>query len=143
LGEEIEREERLENFRELTPQEQAYGENEAKAEEITKRAIEDLKDEAKGQKPAQKTRSLLDAIRQIFGGEAEEQKAKDEADASQDNKEPPQLARGKRAHAEEPALPGEEKEITTPSGKRMDRYNEEKAHIREIKPNNPRAIKQG
>jgi hypothetical protein len=67
----------------------------------------------------------------------------DGAEASLGKNEPPQLARGKRAHAEEPVLPGEEKEVTTPSGKRMDRYNEEQANIREIKPNNPRAIKQG
>ncbi|HEY6558907.1 MAG TPA: RHS repeat-associated core domain-containing protein, partial [Polyangiaceae bacterium] len=57
--------------------------------------------------------------------------------------EPPQLARGKRAHKEEPVLAGEKAEVPTPSGKRMDRYNESEAHIREIKPNNRRAIKQG
>jgi RHS repeat-associated protein len=58
--------------------------------------------------------------------------------------EPRQLARGKRAHREEPVLPGEKAEVTTPSGKRrMDRYNEETAHIREIKPDNPREIKRG
>ena len=57
--------------------------------------------------------------------------------------EPPQLARGKRAHKEEPVLPGERAEVPTPSGKRMDRYNEETGHIREIKPDNPRAIRQG
>jgi len=57
--------------------------------------------------------------------------------------EPPQLARGKRAHKEEPVLPGEKCEVPTPSGKRMDRYNEGIRHIREIKPNNPRAVKDG
>ncbi len=57
--------------------------------------------------------------------------------------EPPQLSRGKRAHREEPALSGEKREVPTPSGKRMDRYNEETGHIREIKPDNPRAIKNG
>jgi RHS repeat-associated protein len=59
------------------------------------------------------------------------------------SKEPAQLARGKLAHKQEPILPGEKPEVTTPSGKRMDRYNEEAGHIREIKPDNPRAIKQG
>jgi RHS repeat-associated protein len=58
-------------------------------------------------------------------------------------REPSQLARGKRAHIEEPVLPGEESEVKLPSGKRMDRYNREKAHIREIKPDNPRQIKKG
>jgi hypothetical protein len=57
--------------------------------------------------------------------------------------EPPQLARGKRAHKEEPKLPGEESEVATPSGKRMDRYNKDTCHIREIKPNNPRQIRNG
>lgn len=57
--------------------------------------------------------------------------------------EPPQLARGKRAHKEEPVLPGETMEAPTPSGKRMDRYNPESGHIREIKPDNPRQIKAG
>lgn len=57
--------------------------------------------------------------------------------------EPPQLARGKRAHKEEPVLPGEKMEAPTPLGKRMDRYNSETGHIREIKPDNPRQIKAG
>jgi hypothetical protein len=57
--------------------------------------------------------------------------------------EPPQLSEGKKAHNEEPVRPGEKKEVTTPSGKRMDRYNEEEGHIREIKPNNPRQKKAG
>jgi RHS repeat-associated protein len=59
------------------------------------------------------------------------------------NNEPPQLSRGKKAHKEEPVLPGEKAEVHTPSGKRMDRYNEDTAHIREIKPNNPRQKNQG
>jgi len=141
--EDLEREERLENFRELTPEEQAYRNNEAKAEEMIKQVIEKAKAEAAGRKPVQKPQSILDAIRRIFGGETQQQKPTDESDASQDKKEPPQLARGKRAHTQEPVLPGEQSEVTTPSGKRMDRYNEEQAHIREIKPDNPRAIKQG
>ena len=57
--------------------------------------------------------------------------------------EPSPLARGKRAHAEEPVRPGEVAEHPTPSGKRMDRYDPETGHIREIKPDNPRAIRQG
>lgn len=58
-------------------------------------------------------------------------------------REPPQLARGKRAHREEAVLPGELREVPTPSGRRMDRYNPEAAHIREIKPDNPRQIRMG
>jgi len=57
--------------------------------------------------------------------------------------EPPQLAAGKRAHREEPILPGEQAEVPTPSGRRMDRYDESQAHIREIKPNNPRQLRTG
>ncbi|MCW0410567.1 hypothetical protein NB709_000443 [Xanthomonas sacchari] len=57
--------------------------------------------------------------------------------------EPPQLSRGKRAHKEEPILPGEFSEVETPSGGRMDRYNPTLRHIREIKPNNPRQIRLG
>jgi hypothetical protein len=64
-------------------------------------------------------------------------------EASGNRPEPPALARGKRAHREEPLLPGEQREAATPSGKRMDRYNPEEAHIREIKPDNPRAVRQG
>lgn len=64
-------------------------------------------------------------------------------DAASGRPEPSQLSRGKRAHREEPVLPGERAEVATPSGKRMDRYNEEAGHIREIKPDNPRAIRQG
>jgi hypothetical protein len=58
-------------------------------------------------------------------------------------KEPAQLSRGKLAHKQEPILPGEKAEVPTPSGKRMDRYNEDSGHIREIKPDNARALKQG
>jgi len=57
--------------------------------------------------------------------------------------EPPQLKAGKAAHRMEPVLPGEKPEVTTPSGKRMDRYNPNIYHIREIKPDNPRAIREG
>jgi RHS repeat-associated protein len=57
--------------------------------------------------------------------------------------EPPQLAEGKEAHKNEPVRSGEKPEVRTPSGKRMDRYNESEAHIREIKPNNPRQTKAG
>lgn len=57
--------------------------------------------------------------------------------------EPPHLAAGKRAHREEPILPGEHAEVPTPSGRRMDRYDESQTHIREIKPNNPRQLRNG
>lgn len=53
--------------------------------------------------------------------------------------EPPQLARGKAAHKAEPVRPGERAEVRTSDGRgRMDRYDKDKAHIREIKPDNPR-----
>lgn len=58
--------------------------------------------------------------------------------ATPKNGEPPQLRAGKEAHAAEPVRPGEKAEVRTPSGKRMDRYNADKAHIREVKPNNAR-----
>ena len=57
--------------------------------------------------------------------------------------EPPQLAAGKEAHKNEEVRPGEKAEVRTPSGKRMDRYNADKAHIREIKPDNARGEKAG
>jgi hypothetical protein len=59
------------------------------------------------------------------------------------NGEPPQLAAGKAAHENEEVRPGEQKEVRTPSGKRMDRYDGDKAHIREIKPDNPRGERNG
>jgi len=63
--------------------------------------------------------------------------------APEGRSEPKQLSRGKRAHKEEPVHEGETPEVPTPSGKRMDRYDPEKAHIREIKSDNPRALKAG
>ena len=58
--------------------------------------------------------------------------------------EPPQLAAGKEAHKNEEVRPRERAEVPTPSGSgRMDRYDEEKAHIREIKPDNPRGERSG
>jgi RHS repeat-associated protein len=57
--------------------------------------------------------------------------------------EPPQLKAGKEAHKNEEVRPGEKAEVRTPSGKRMDRYNTDKAHIRELKPNNARGRKAG
>jgi RHS repeat-associated protein len=58
---------------------------------------------------------------------------------TQSNKgEPAQLKAGKEAHKSEAVRPGEKAEVRTPSGKRMDRYNKDAAHIREIKPDNAR-----
>jgi hypothetical protein len=79
-------------------------------------------------------------------GEEAAKTGKDAAKAEKADKaakEPAQLSRGKRAHKAEPVRPGERAEVQTPSGKRMDRYNEEKGHIREIKPNNQRALRHG
>jgi len=103
LREENELEDRVENFRELTPQEEARRENESKMEELAKQVIEDLKAETNGQKPAQKPRSLLDVIRRTFGGEAQKKKtevasdlsakepireSKEESKSNSDNKSP-------------------------------------------------------
>jgi len=58
--------------------------------------------------------------------------------------EPPQLTAGKDAHKNEEVRPGEKAEVPTPSKTgRMDRYNADKAHIREIKPDNARGEKSG
>jgi RHS repeat-associated protein len=58
--------------------------------------------------------------------------------------EPPQLKAGKEAHKNEEVRPGEQPEVRTPSGKgRMDRYDADKAHIREIKPDNARGERTG
>jgi hypothetical protein len=74
------------------------------------------------------------------GGEVVEEAAEI---GSRATREPAPLARGKRAHSEEPVRPTEKSEVTTPSGKRMDRYDATNKHIREIKPDNPRQIKRG
>jgi len=63
---------------------------------------------------------------------------------SSGSNEPPQLKAGKDAHQNEEVRPGEKAEVPTPSGQgRMDRYDAEKGHIREIKPNNPRGVRAG
>ncbi len=51
--------------------------------------------------------------------------------------EPEELAAGKKAHREATTRKGEHEEVGTPSGGRIDRYDPDKAHIREIKPNTP------
>ena len=50
---------------------------------------------------------------------------------------------GRQAHKD--YMPGEgyKKEVTLPSGKRADAVNFEKGDVRELKPNNPKAIKRG
>jgi hypothetical protein len=64
---------RLENFRELTPEEKEYQKNEAEAEKMAKKVADDLEAEEKERKPARKPQSLLDSIRQIFGGKSQQQ----------------------------------------------------------------------
>lgn len=56
---------------------------------------------------------------------------------------PSQLKKGKEAHKNEEVRPGEKAEVRTPSGRRMDRYNDTDGHIREIKPDNARGRKAG
>jgi len=67
----------------------------------------------------------------------------DDCDGYWKSKEPEQLRRGKEAHENEVIRPGEKAEVPTPSGRRMDRYDETTRHIREIKPNNPRGLREG
>jgi len=50
---------------------------------------------------------------------------------------------GRQAHAERTYPEGFKKEVTLPSGKRMDAYNPQTKVIEELKPNNPRAIARG
>jgi hypothetical protein len=95
-----------------------------------------------------KADDVVDAVRMIdHAGDAGKtlNRVDDAADVGRVSlsKEPSQLARGKAAHKAEPVRPGERAEVPTPSGKRMDRYDETKAHIREIKPGNPRQVKAG
>jgi RHS repeat-associated protein len=50
---------------------------------------------------------------------------------------------GRQAHKDWDAGEGFEKEVTLPSGKRADAVNFEEKHVKELKPNNPRAIRRG
>ena len=50
---------------------------------------------------------------------------------------------GREAHKNHDPGPGYEKEVTLPSGRRADVVNQKKATVRELKPNNPRAIRKG
>ena len=52
-------------------------------------------------------------------------------------------ARGREAHAEWDPGEGFEKEVTLPSGKRADAVNFDEQHVKELKPNNPRAQQRG
>jgi hypothetical protein len=51
--------------------------------------------------------------------------------------------RGRQAHADWQPGEGYEKEVRLPSGKRADAVNFEKKDVKELKPDNPRAIKRG
>ncbi len=55
---------------------------------------------------------------------------------------PPTKA-GREAHQNYEPCPGYEKEVTLPSGKRADAVNKQKGMVKELKPNNPRAIQRG
>lgn len=50
---------------------------------------------------------------------------------------------GRQAHKDWDAGKGFEKEVTLPSGKRADAVNFTQNHVKELKPDNPRAIKRG
>jgi hypothetical protein len=51
--------------------------------------------------------------------------------------------RGKQMHKARQYPPAFKKEVALPSGKRMDAYDETGREVRELKPNNARAIKRG
>lgn len=51
--------------------------------------------------------------------------------------------RGRQAHTDWQPGEGYEKEVRLPSGRRADAVNAEKQDVKELKPNNPRAIKRG
>ncbi|HZI05908.1 MAG TPA: hypothetical protein VEZ71_17895 [Archangium sp.] len=51
--------------------------------------------------------------------------------------------RGRQAHTDWQPGEGYEKEVRLPSGRRADAVNAEKKDVKELKPNNPRAIKRG
>jgi hypothetical protein len=51
--------------------------------------------------------------------------------------------RGRQAHADWEPGEGYEKEVRLPSGRRADAVNFEKQDVKELKPDNPRAIKRG
>jgi hypothetical protein len=86
LREKEELEKEAENFRKLTPQEQAQRDEEAKAEELTKQAIKDAQAEASGKKQSQKPQSFFDQLHQYFGWDAKEQPEKESNPDSPDQK---------------------------------------------------------
>jgi RHS repeat-associated protein len=53
------------------------------------------------------------------------------------------LRKGQQAHTERQYPSGFKKEVELPSGKKMDAYNAQTREIRELKPDNPRAIRRG
>jgi hypothetical protein len=53
------------------------------------------------------------------------------------------LSKGRKAHAERTYPEGFDKEVRLPSGKRMDAYNPKTKEVRELKPNNERAVRRG
>jgi hypothetical protein len=54
-----------------------------------------------------------------------------------------QAAQGRAAHREWDPGAGFQKEVRLPSGKRADAVNYETRHVKELKPNNPRAVRKG
>jgi len=57
--------------------------------------------------------------------------------------ETPHTRRGKQAHKDWDPGEGYEKEVTLDNGKRADAVNWEKRHVKELKPDNPRAKREG
>lgn len=72
-----------------------------------------------------------------------EQKAEKAARGSANPSTAKAARRGQEAHKNQTYPEGFEKEVELPSRKRMDAYNRETKEVRELKPNNPRAVARG
>ena len=57
--------------------------------------------------------------------------------------ENPFASAGRQAHQQEPYPEGFEREVSLPSGRRMDAYNADTREVIELKPDNPRAVQRG
>jgi hypothetical protein len=78
------------------------------------------------------------------GGNSPEPSAKKTQEGRQASSgETPATAKGRKAHRDWDPGPGFEKEVTLPSGKRADAVNPETKQVKELKPDNARAMKRG
>jgi RHS repeat-associated protein len=86
---------------------------------------------------------VKDAGRVLGMVETVEDKAKRVAKGSANPKTAKAAKRGQEAHKSQEYPEGFEKEKALPSRKRMDAYNPDTKEVRELKPNNPRAVARG